>query len=172
MRCKGWKCNPRKTITVTYGVFCEAGLFLSVTLIYLNGIYRGARGWCSRGRNREKRLSNQFPPTPASFIIYGCWLQKYLIRWLVVCYCFVCLLCSSYVYMAYQKMRGDGRFYSIWMKKNDATCLTFYLCRCGKTSSPNDRFMFHIKNYLVRQYESNYLLNWMRVSLVQRRFSY
>lgn len=102
MRCKGWKCNLRKTITVTYGVFCEAGLFLSVTLIYLNGIYRGTKRMVLReGEAAEKSLSNQFPPTPACFIICGCWLQKYLIRWLVLCYCFVCLLCSLYVYMLY-----------------------------------------------------------------------
>lgn len=69
MRCKGWKCNLRKTITVTYGAFCGARLFLSVTLIYLNGIYRGPRGQCS-GRQKHREKAVRPIPTNPRFLHY------------------------------------------------------------------------------------------------------
>lgn len=69
MRCKGWKCNLRKTIIVTYGAFRGARLFLSVTLIYLNGIYRGPRGRCS-GRQKHREKAVRPIPTNPRFLHY------------------------------------------------------------------------------------------------------
>lgn len=78
--------------------FCEACLLLSVMLIYLNSIKGRPSGWCSGRQKHSKRLSNQFAPTPTFFIISGCCLQKFLIRWLVVC---TAALCASFVFCIY-----------------------------------------------------------------------
>lgn len=116
MMCKGWKCNLRWTTTMNYSALLLPSLFLSVTLIYLSGIFSPA------GKTLRKGCQINSQPTPAFFVIYGSWPQKYLIRCLIACFCcIVCSLCSPYVlHMWFKEMICNVCIYreDVWIQIN------------------------------------------------------